>query len=114
MHFAGQGVRWKRSRSTSLSVLLTGRFHRRELLGTSPYRQAEVKNRTVPQLAGDAKPAAVGFDNRFTDGQTHAGSVDLHALVSSAVELFENKRLLKIVDAGTAIGNAESECLVLI
>src|SRR5664279_3311239 len=67
----------------------------------------------MPQLAGDAEAAAVGFYYGFADRQSHARSVDLHALVSSAVEFFENEGLLEIVYAGTAIGNADVECLVL-
>jgi len=55
----------------------------------------------------------VGFYYGFADRQSHAGSVDLHALVSSAVKFFEDEGLLEIVDAGTAIGNADVECLVL-
>src|ERR1039457_7544770 len=78
----------------------------------SPQRQAKVKNRPVPQLAGEAEAAAVDFDYGFADRQAHARAVDLNALVSSAVEFFEDEGLFKIVDAGTAIGNADVEGLV--
>src|SRR5208282_3100372 len=78
----------------------------------SPQRQTEIKNRPVPQLAGDAKPSAMGFHDGFADRQSHAGAVDLHALVSSAVEFFEDEGLLKIVDAGTAIRDVDGEHLV--
>src|SRR5208282_5975324 len=84
------------------------------LTSASPHRQAKVKNRPVSQLAGDAEPPAVGFYYGFADGQPHAGAVDLYALVSSAVKFFENEGLLEIVDTGTAIGNADVECLVLV
>jgi hypothetical protein len=53
---------------------------------SSPHRQTKVKNRPVPQLAGDPETSAVGFYDGFADRQSQAGSVDLHALVSSAVE----------------------------
>ena len=33
-----------------------------------PERQTEIKNRPVPQLAGNAKAAAVGFHDGFADG----------------------------------------------
>jgi len=67
----------------------------------------------MSQLTGNSETPAVGFYYGFADRQSHAGSVDLHALVSSAVEFFEDEGLLKIVDAGTAIGNAGDECIVL-
>ena len=60
----------------------------------------------MPQLTGNSETPAVGFHYGFADRQSHAGSVDLDALVSSAIELFEDEGLLEIVDAGTAIGNA--------
>ena len=56
----------------------------------SSQRQTEVKNRSMPQLAGNTEAATVGLHDGFADGQPHAGAVDLHALVSSAVELFED------------------------
>ena len=40
--------------------------------------------------------------------------MDLHALVSSAIEFSEDEGLLKIVDARTAIGNADGECPVVV
>src|ERR1700721_449711 len=67
----------------------------------------------MPQLAGDSEPPAMHLDDRFADRQPHAGSVDLHALVSSSVEFFKNKGLFKIVDAGPAVGNAGSDHLLL-
>src|SRR5580704_7634159 len=57
--------------------------------------------------------SAVGFDDSLADCQSHARSVDLHTLVSSAVEFFKNERLLKIVDARTAIRNADGERLLI-
>ena len=53
----------------------------------------------------------MGFHDGFADGQPHAGSVDLHALVSSTIKFFEDERLLKVVDAGAAIGNTDGECV---
>ena len=67
----------------------------------------------MPQLAGNAEPPAVGFHDGFADGQSHAGAVDLHPLVASTIKLFEDERLLEIVDTGTAIGNIDGEGLVL-
>src|SRR5271169_1914751 len=80
----------------------------------SPHRQTKIENRPVSQLAGDAEASAVGFHDGFADGQSHSGSVDLHALVSSAVELFEDEGLLEIVDAGAAVGNVDGEHLVVV
>ena len=54
------------------------------------------------------------FDYGFADRQSHARAVDLHALVSSPVKLFEDEGLLKIVDAGTAIGDVDGEQLVVL
>ena len=67
----------------------------------------------MSQLTGDTEPAAVGFDDGFADGQSHAGSVDLHTLISSTIEFLEDKGLLEIVDARTAIGDADVQCLIL-
>ena len=67
----------------------------------------------MSELAGEAEMAAVGFDYGFADGQSHASSVDLHALVPSTIKFFEDKRLLKIVDAWAAIGNADVKSLIL-
>src|ERR1700721_3077706 len=76
--------------------------------------QAKVKNRAVAQLACDSELAAVGFYNGFADGQSHAGSVDLHALIPAAVEFFEDERLFEIVNARTAIGNADGQHLLVV
>src|SRR5258708_29654581 len=67
----------------------------------------------MPQLTSDSKAATVGLHYGFADGEPHACPVDLHALISSAVKFFEDERLFEIVDAWTAIGNADVECLVL-
>jgi hypothetical protein len=83
------------------------------LAPASPHRQAEVKNRPMPQLTRNSEAAAVGFHYGLADRQSHARPVDLHALVPSAIEFFEDEGLLEIVDAGTAIGNTDDECLVL-
>src|SRR5437879_11722531 len=85
----------------------------REPASPSPQWQAKVKNRPVPQLASDSQPPAVGFYDGFADCQSHAGSVDLHALVSSAIKFFEDEGLLEVVDARTSISNAGDECFVL-
>jgi hypothetical protein len=53
--------------------------------------------------------AAVGFDDGFADGQSHAGAVDLHALISSTIKLLEDQRLLEVVDAGTSVGDADGK-----
>src|ERR1019366_6503572 len=98
-----------RSRLHLLTPVWKWRF---QIISPSPQRQTEVKNRAVPQLAGEAEAAAVDFYYGFADRQSHARAVDLHALVSSAVKFFEDEGLFKIVDAGTAIGNADVEGLV--
>src|ERR1039458_3574312 len=100
-----------RSRLHLLTPVWKWRF---QIISPSPQRQTEVKNRAVPQLAGEAETAAVGFYYGFADGQAHARAVDLHALVSSAVKFFEDERLLEIVDAGTAIGDVDGEHLVVV
>jgi hypothetical protein len=45
----------------------------------------------VPQLAGQADPATVRFDDRFADGQAHASAMHLHALIPSAVKFFKHE-----------------------
>src|SRR3984957_13489224 len=60
----------------------------------------------MTQLAGDSQTAAVGFYDGFADRESHAGAVDLHALISATIKLFENQGLLEIVDARTAMGDA--------
>src|ERR1700739_2218361 len=46
-------------------------------------------------------------DEGLGDGQTHAGTADLIALVPAPIELVENEALLEGVNAGAMIGNAE-------
>src|SRR5271157_1876650 len=57
---------------------------------SSPHRQTKIRNRPVPQLAGDAESPTVSFDDDFADRQSHAGSGDLHALILSAIQFFED------------------------
>ena len=62
---------------------------------------------TTAQLADHGDGASVGCDDDLGDGQAHAGSGGCVALTSAAVELVENERLLKRVDARPSIGNAD-------
>ena len=57
-------------------------------------------------LAGNADLAAVGFDDCFGNRQAHACALNLQALISTAIELFEYQGLFEIVDAWSAVGDA--------
>ena len=63
----------------------------------------------MPQLAGQAKAAAVRFYNRLADRQSHTRAMNLYALIASPVELFKDEGLFEVVNAGAAVGDADGE-----
>ena len=69
----------------------------------------KAKHGAAFKLAGDADFAAVGFDNRARDGQTHARSLHPVALVLATIELIENQPLLHVVNAETLVGDTDFE-----
>src|ERR1035437_2162918 len=73
------------------------------------YRQFEGEHRPVSNLAGHADGAAMGFDDRFGDGQSHSGSMDLVALSRAAIELVKDETLLQHSDSHSAIGYADDK-----
>src|SRR5208283_5160518 len=72
-------------------------------------RNGEVKHRATAQLRGHADGPAVRLDNRLRDGQSHAGALNAVALVAPAIKLLEDKGLLHVVDARTAVGDAQAD-----
>ena len=48
----------------------------------------------------------MGFDDCFSNRQAHAGTLNLQALISTTVELFEYQGLFEIVNAWPAVGYA--------
>ena len=59
----------------------------------------------MPKLAGHSQSASVRFDNGLGDRQSHAGSLHSIALISSAIELVEDERLLKVINARSPIAH---------
>lgn len=60
----------------------------------------------MSNLAGHADCAAMGFNNRLGNRQSHACSMNLVALPGAAVKLIEDKTLLQHADSNSAVGNA--------
>src|SRR5271154_4711796 len=73
----------------------------------SRYRKREIKDRAVSRLTGNADLAAVSFDDRLGDGQSHARALHLQALVATAIKLLEDQGLFEVVDARSAISDTD-------
>src|SRR5271170_923690 len=101
-------------RLAGLTCTLASTWLRAGRRGSSPHagvrlsdnRQFEREYRAAAELAGDADNAVVGFHDGFGDGQSHARALHTIALVAAAVELVEDQRLFKVVDAVSVIGDA--------
>ncbi len=68
--------------------------------------QRKIEDRAAAHLAANSNLTSVQFDDRFCDGQAHAGALDGHSLVSASIKLLENHVLLHVVDSRTVVGNA--------
>ena len=77
----------------------------------SPTAAPAKENKTPSriQLAGDADLAAVRFDDRSRDGQSHARSLHPVSLILAAIELVKNQRLLHVVNPSALVGDADFE-----
>jgi len=53
----------------------------------------------------------VGGDDGAGDGKAHAGAANLVALIAAAIKLVEDEALLEGIDAGAAVGDAESDVI---
>jgi hypothetical protein len=71
--------------------------------------QAEIKNRSVTELAGDSDRAAVRLDDGLRDGQSHTRSLDLKTLVLAAIEFVKDQAYFHIFDARALIGDARDQ-----
>ena len=51
----------------------------------------------------------MGGDDGLSDGQSHAGTTHLIALIAAAIKLVKDQALFERVDAWPMIGNAEGD-----
>src|SRR5580698_8000183 len=104
--------------ATSLTILPDAAIPRAPKEGASgrqslSQRQREVEHRPVAGLAGDSDLAAMSFHDGFGNGEAHAGALDLQALIAAAVELFEDQRLVEVLDPRAAVGDADHQRAIL-
>jgi len=67
----------------------------------------------VARLAYNADFATVQFDNCLGNWQPHTGTLNDHALLSAAVELFKDHLLFHIVNSRPMIGDAGNNFVIL-